>query len=568
MDLAQSLQNRDFGFLKIIARLWDLRIEAPDFKNGVTQLLPMLANADNLATMMDKLSENAQNAIWYLVSNNGRVSWSLFTRRYGEIKEMGAAQRDRAKPYLDDQITTTEMLWYRAIVGRAFFETPDGLQEFAYMPEELLALLTSNKTSTFRFNPGRRAAPAEKAYVFFCGDTILDDATTFLSGVRAGFSTDLIQSHLICGQGSTFPLTINALREIVDAGGLLDPAGLPDPEKTREFLEENRSELMRRLFQAWSSSLHFNEMRLLPGLLCEGEWRNNPYQARHILLDYLQTIPGLETNQSNAEKAPFWSLSSFIAAVKQYNPDFQRSAGEYETWFITRRKDGKNLRGFENWDQVEAELIRFMIGGPLFWLGVFDLGFPEKPQNDKQVDFSSFRFTGHAYDLFASRSLGFSSKEEKKLIVKTDGIIVAPLLVPRLARYQVARFCEWRGFSRGDYLYQLTPVSLKKAGTQNLQVQQLLTLLNRFAQAIPKNLTEALRRWEMQGSEAHVSRETVLRVKRPEVIQALRKSPANRFLSEQLGPVAVIVRPGAYQKVVSALISMGYLTDLEIEPEQ
>jgi TPP-dependent indolepyruvate ferredoxin oxidoreductase alpha subunit len=55
--------------------------------------------------------------------------------------------------------------------------------------------------------------------------------------------------------------------------------------------------------------------------------------------------------------------------------------------------------------------------------------------------------------------------------------------------------------------------------------------------------------------------QTILRVNRPEILEELHKSKAERFLGESLGPVTVIVKPGAQSKVQAALSELGFLTE-------
>jgi hypothetical protein len=56
----------------------------------------------------------------------------------------------------------------------------------------------------------------------------------------------------------------------------------------------------------------------------------------------------------------------------------------------------------------------------------------------------------------------------------------------------------------------------------------------------------------------------VLRVARPEIMDALRKSPAARFLGEPLGPLTIIVPQDSLDKVMAALARMGYLSDVTL----
>src|SRR3989304_1767954 len=61
------------------------------------------------------------------------------------------------------------MLWYRALVGRAFFDPPAGPQEFAYLPDDMMRLLPA-----FQGEPsqplGRQASPIERALPILASD--------------------------------------------------------------------------------------------------------------------------------------------------------------------------------------------------------------------------------------------------------------------------------------------------------------------------------------------------------------------------------------------------------------
>jgi len=157
----------------------------------------------------------------------------------------------------------------------------------------------------------------------------------------------------------------------------------------------------------------------------------------------------------------------------------------------------------------------------------------------------------------------FQAKEERgKISVSSNGKIVAPRFVPRVVRYQLSRFCEWDDERPDEYKYHITPHSLTKAKEQGLKVEQLLTLLAKHADAgIPPVLVKALKRWEVNGTEARAETQVVLKVSRPEVLEELRKSKAARFLGEPLGPTTIVIKAGAQSKVMDALAEMGLLAE-------
>jgi hypothetical protein len=158
--------------------------------------------------------------------------------------------------------------------------------------------------------------------------------------------------------------------------------------------------------------------------------------------------------------------------------------------------------------------------------------------------------------------------ENAPVVVSSAGILSLNRQTPRAARYQLARFSEWLESGPERWQFLLTPASLSAAAAQGLNTRHLSALLRKYTKpAPPPSLMETLTRWESQGREASIERLWVLRLSSPELLQALRESPAASFLGDSLGPVSVIVRPGGIEKVRSALARLGCLADVE-EPLQ
>jgi hypothetical protein len=132
-----------------------------------------------------------------------------------------------------------------------------------------------------------------------------------------------------------------------------------------------------------------------------------------------------------------------------------------------------------------------------------------------------------------------------------------------VVRYQVSRFCEWEESKEDVYRYRISTGSLTKAKEQGLKVEHLLALLTKHTDAgIPPSLLKALKRWEVNGTEARVQTQVILKVSKPEVLEEMRKSKAAKFLGEVLSPTTVVVKSGAIQKVMEALTELGLLTEV------
>jgi len=551
-DLYTSLLKQDLGHFRIVAELWGLELDSSESDTSLKGLCASLLDPDLLGEILEALHPEAQTAIEMLAAKNGRIPWAEFTRRFGEIREMGPGKRDREKPH-HNPASTAEILYYRALLARAFFKTSNGAQEFAYIPDDLLKLIhhgehrehnEENEEESFPIqvpeqtmdsmvsaaNPeplGRPASPVEKAHPIPINDYLLDDATTLLAALRMGIKVPETQ------------VPAQVIEQLLKAAKIILKSG-PKPEKVKNFLEASRDAALQTLADAWLESETFNELRQLPGLIFEGEWQNQPVVTREFLLNLLDAIP----------EGKWWSLPAFMRGIKAKYPDYQRPAGDYDSWFIKRESDGEYLRGFAYWDQVDGALIRYFITGVLFWLGQVELASPEEGAEP-----TAFRVISEQAKV---------KSEDGMIVARSNGQIAVPRFAPRAVRYQVARFCEWEDEKQDQYRYTVTPSSLKKAQEQGLKVEHLLSLLAKYAAGgIPPVLVKALKGWEANGTEARVQAQVVLRVSRPEVLDEMRKSKAARFLGEILGPTTVVIKDGAQSKVLAALAELGLLAEDE-----
>ena len=528
-DLFHTFLKYDLGHLRIVAGLWGLELESNEADSAAEELASALLDPEPVHETMEILQPDALAALKSFAAFNGKMEWSSFTRRFGEIREMGAGKRDRERPHLKP-ISPAETLFYYGFLAKAFFDSEKGAQEFAYIPEDLLDLLKIEGFEETKGEPlGRPATPLEKAFEIPASDHILDEATTYLAALRLGKSDWKFEPQLT---------------ELLTTAGLLKK-GAPQAEKIKSFLEASRAEALKMLVEAWQSSQTFDELRLLPSLICEGEWKNQPQITREFLLDLTNSIP----------ENKWWSIPAFLRAAKEKFPDFQRPAGDYDSWFIKRQSDGQYLRGFAYWDQVDGALIKHFIH-TLHWLGLADLAAPEEGKDAAAFKVRS-KVESQQSDLRPSTFDG-------KIIVSSNGKITVSRFFSRAVRYQISRFCEWEEAKADEYPYQVTAHSLTRAKEQGLQAAQLLALLVKYTNgAVPPALVKALKQWEAHGTEARVKSLLVLRVTKPEIVEELRKSKAGKFVGEVLSPTAVTIKSGAESKVLAALAEMGLLAEIE-----
>ena len=544
-DLRQSLIQSEFSYLKAVAEKWELPLTAPDARQGRDQLAELLLRSVKLSYLDQILSPAEKDALIWLDDRGGREVWDHFQRQFGSIREMGAGRLDRERPDLDP-VSAAEGLWYRALIARGFYESDAGLQEYVYIPDDLRELALPP------INPGRDipnsapflcrvAAPREAAEQQSATTAVLDHLCTLLAGLRMGHDP---AGHL---PGVAEPQKEFLLKLLITAG-LVDDQLITRPENTRNYYELGEAQALHFLWDAWLKNPRHHDLDMVPGIEIEGAPELDPIPIRQHLIAPLKDLDTKE----------WWSLASFIAQIKERNPDFMRVAGEYEAMFIKDVESGDFLAGFSSWEDVEGALIRYLVTGPLHWLGLIDLAGPDEDSAPL-----AFRVGGLFQDFIRGDVPSLRETKADPIQIRSKGEIRVTRDVAHRIRYQIARFCGWGPYKADAYYYFITPESLAGAEKQGLKVSHLLTLLKNHTETIPPNILSALERWHQGGIQVSIARKTIMRLGSPAVLKALKKTPASRYILEQLGPTVVIIKPGSEEKVAQALVELGFFTGIE-----
>lgn len=544
-DLRQSLIKSEFSYLKAVAEKWELTFDAPDARQGLDLLAESLFASNKLARLEKILSAEEIEALVWLDDRNGRETWDHFTRRFGEIREVGAGRLDRERPDLAP-ISAVEGLWYRALIARGFFESESGLLEFAYIPDDIRELALP------LLNPDREKTPAE---TFLCRvavpketqerqlapTAILDHVCTILAGLRMDQDP---ANHLpdVTDSERSFYQILLVLADMLDE----KLSTLPD--NLRQYYELTEPEELLKLWKSWLVSETHHDLNMVDGIQIEGVPELDPIPIRQRLIAPLKVL----------DPQVWWSMESFISQIKERDPDILRSAGEYEAMFIKDTESGEFLTGFSSWDSVEGELIRYILTGPLHWLGLIDLA--GTAENTPPM---AFRVGVLFQDFIRGSIPSLPATKPESIQIRSKGEIRVTMDVAHKIRYQIARFCEWGTYKAEAYYYFITPSSLARSEKQGLKVAHLISLLKNHSEAIPPNMMTALERWHKQGIQASISKKTIMRLGSPAVLKALKRSPAERYILEQLGPTVVIIKEGSEEKIAQALVELGFFVGIE-----
>ncbi|MCS7221865.1 MAG: helicase-associated domain-containing protein [Anaerolineae bacterium] len=487
----QSLTDHSLVMLRIIAELRGVALQSQEHRGAVEELAVALADPASIAQALCELSPEATAALEELVAAGGRMPSRLFLRRYGEIRPFGPGRLAREQPWRSPT-SPAEELWYRGWIFRRFAEIDEAPAEIVFVPDEVLALLPRQPARTL--NVPMAAVPDS---FLDSGDALVQDATTLLAMVQV--------EGMRRQQGRWRPEDLSALsarllvREATSASSssgsrlafLLHLAEQLDwiredgkgnarlhASAVHTWLQSNRAEQWQMLWLAWQDSEAWDDLRRLPGLVCEGSWRNDPIGARRRFLAWLEQL----------QPGSWHEVGAWISALKTVAPNFLRPDGDYDSWYIRPVDGDRYLRGFEHWDDVEARLAHFLITGPLHWLGAIAL--------DTEGRRMAVTVAGQA--LIRAELPPTASPDS--ILVGRDFSVLVPLSAPAFDRFRVARFASWEASpiagSAEPFRYRITRTSLRRAEAQGITAERVLAFLqDRVGDALPDNVARALMRW-------------------------------------------------------------------------
>ncbi|MBN1977112.1 MAG: helicase-associated domain-containing protein [Anaerolineae bacterium] len=558
--LRQCLLDADLVRLRVIARFWDVELTASRRLDVAAQLAEAMTVPETIAAAWEALPDEQRQALEALLAAGGPVPLKVFTREWGEIRAMGPGRMERERPWREP-VSAVEGLWYRGFIARAFEQGTEGTYEAVFVPSELREYLV---TASAPVDAIALSPILEPAYVRSAGDALLDDACTllaYLQNERVRPQTDgtwpaRSESLVIRRLRDPDHARLAFLRHLVRGLGWLrvtDSAHLrPDPGPATDWLQSPPGQQRRILAKTWRDDPTWNDLCHVPGLILEetGAWRNDPLIAREAILRYLRVcVPGA-----------WYALDGLAGAIKRVAPDFQRPDGDYTTWYVRDAATGAYLSGFESWDGVEGSLIRFLLAGPLAWLGLIDLGavIPGAPP-------AAFRLTP-AGVAFLGLATAQPELEPGPLTLRRDFSVLVPI-ARRYERFQLARVADWvasPGLEEALYTYRLTPASLERARQQGIPVARVLEFLGRETGApLPRSVEAALTRWDARGAEARLERAVVLRLASEELmVQAMSAPSTRRLIREQIGPRAALVRERDWLRLIAALGEMGVVPEV------
>jgi len=378
-----------------------------------------------------------------------------------------------------------------------FHDVGEGYRaQFVYVPSDLAPLLPAVEVVTPRLSVAPVGPPAR---IRSQGQRLVADLFRLLVRLQLRpLPTDPARRGPACNalavdvglQGAADYLDF--VLHLAQRAGLLYDAGRrlrPNPVPAGEWLKWPPERQLYHLQTTWRADPTWDELRHIPELVIEETgWRNEPARARQAVLGHLARCP--------TEDGPVdaWlSVKSLVEAIKAVDPDFARPDGDYRSWYIRDAATGEYLMDFACWDNVEARLIVRLLNGPLFWLGVLDLGYEGETLTAFRLAPSGYALLGKAEPPPAAEA------PSPTLAVRPDFTVYFEPGARLYEQFQTARFAQRVDDLLGGATYRITRNALTVAHSQGISTQMILDFLRRLsAEPLPGNVVTALRRWRPQ----------------------------------------------------------------------
>ncbi len=554
----------DYSMVKLRALAAARGIELPTNRriDAARHLAAAMLSQESVAEALEILDADERRLLETVQAAGGQVRADPFVRRFGGLRPIGDGRLMAEAPWLAPE-TPTERLYYLGLLFKGFAEYGGDLVEFYFIPTDVLPLLPPPKAQAQpAFQPTEKPAQTWASQ----GTASLDICTllammqnqavryvrgrglgakdmeawlrrwTFLPPEPFPFADYLrARSHFLLRLSSR-------LRLVRRKGRLLKPRA----DTAREWLNASREARLRQMWAAWRDDAGWDELRRIPGIVCEGTgWSNDPVVTRQRLLDLF----------APCEAGQWYELEQVAATIREYAPDFQRTGGDYNSWYIRDAATGEYLMGFEHWDDIEGRLIGQVVAGPMHWLGCVDLG---RRQAESGL---AFRFTPFGRALLLGQEAEGEDEAPRPLEVSREGRVRWPPTGSLYHRFQLERFADWEAERDGAW-YRVTPASLARALAQGVKVETLLAFLERAAGGeVPNELRQQIRMWSRRQGRAKLRRAMLLETDSPEALAEIRGDPEIApYLGEVLSPTCVRVREERWRELLARLRKKGYVT--------
>lgn len=561
MLLRQMLYRTEIRFLPIIASHW-LRLQsAPNYE----ELIRMLCERMLDEKMLQRFVGNENNSdlvkgIRLLISLDGQAEVERFQDSMGPFRIAGLEKILREKMW-KSPISITEKLWYSGIIYREDRMIDGDVKECYIVPEDLLQrfslVIPSENETEFKYKQPdvtvRPAIPSETKHVP-PEENKLIDVFCLAAALKRDEKPLIIPGLEISDNYRRF------LEMLLNDGNFFTGSMDVDTEAIRSFLIQNRTAAQIQLASVWRKASDYCELAETDELTVLQLPKFNYQEPRERVIQIISSLEG----------DIWWSLNGLINAVKSSFPLFLRNSFSDEQWRITDR-DGNDLNGMGAWYQLEGAYLRFLLLGPLQWLGVVRIAYADADGKEAAAFRISknglFFLTESENEKVSEYILAKPNLEQDLPGISSDGAISCSSSVPRYFRYMCTRYCEIESFNKHNTtVFQITPSSLGNASAKGLKRTAFLQLLRRFSRnKLPPALENMLSVSNKPELPAVIYNATILSVPDENIFRdLLEASRLGKWILQQINPTSVLIDPKGIKDIRRFLMEKEIFVDIQI----
>ena len=501
-----------------------------------------LSQPDVLRHIVTRLSKPAQDALAALLRADGALPAPTFTAIHGAIRPYRPWRKDSQpqQPW-QNPASPAERLWYLGLLYMHPPKPAPRVTQQAIIPADLLpllqGLLLDSRTGEpvhLLSPPGHPADPLWHIALLLA--TLEEDAVRPLRG------------------GWLPPRTLAALASRI---------GLDLDEECQPSRSERRMPYLAFLhYLAAATGLMAGDGRL--GLTSLGwQWLADPPEARwHTLWEgWLAATADV----AQPFRFPWASLGPqaralVLAQVRLLPLDgFVPLAQVVEQAHLS---DEQQLLG-QPWDQ-EEDPVSALITGPLFWLGILDIGQGQEEAQAPGAPSHFLRLTPLGAWLLELPDCGpppFPSPQPCTIRPPQRDLILVPPAARPIHLARLAPFCQWLGPEppAPEQRLLLSEERVGQAVARGIEVAQIVHYLEEaLGQPPGRRQRQRLRRWARAGQRVRVRHLTVLETGDSELMGRLRsRKLIRRHLGDVLSPTRVALNPAGLPALLQTLRTLG-----------
>jgi hypothetical protein len=384
-------------------------------------------------------------------------------------------------------------------------------------------------------------------------------------------ATLLVRETLGKGEGEMEHLRLRFLRHLLMGLNLLGydkELALVPPPAAAEFFALPPAARVQRTFEAWRQSELFNELLLLPREALPNRLEVSLLAAPPLVTEARQTVVQAMTGLAGPLTADAWlPLEGLCNWLREDDYEFllrrpTRRFGlngylpspPYSASTNSLGLDFPNVRSeAEGWDQVEAKFVRGVVCGPLYWMGLADLGATPAATRDAP---DAFCLTPMGRWLLGLGPCPEIPEGGGRVIVQPNLHIVALDPVNDALLVALDGFAERQSAERAVE-YRLTRASVYAGQQAGWTADRIRAFLREHTGAdLPGNVDRTLDEWQAQHERIVLHPAVTLAHGPAEVFDALR---ADLLAARPEPEVALLRDEAAIPALVSALRQRGLL---------